>query len=767
MEKHTDNLGKFLLDQLSVWPEAAAAYRALKEVRTRKVHIRGLDVVLQHNPARKASAVADVRDGKVGPRKCFLCGENRPQVQAGIPFDGRKGRKYTILVNPFPIFSRHFTVASDSHEPQTILNRLVDMADMAHHFPDYTVFYNGPRCGASAPDHLHFQMCPRGVLPLEVYADKVLDEGRLQPIASVKEAKLYQCQVFADGVFFLSARTSKSLARLFYRLMDCVSPGEPMMNVIAWYKPYADGDVRPPGNTHGLAGFEYRLIVALRGAHRPHHFFSEGDDRLEVSPGAVDMAGLIILHRAEDFDKMTPELLGGVLREVSISDDGQDRVIERLSRRQPVLHVGIMSAGAIDFEVLSDRAGVQRVEASGGRLLYCGSLYDELVFDAPTPSGMFAGASFVLYGVTIGVDFHWQRSVTGRYAGALRFVADGDKVVAINEIGVEDYLLSVICSEMKATAPPEFLKAHAVISRSWVYSQLARRESADCSPDSPSATETASDVAMCPGAGEGAPKQLPEVCRWYDSSDHALFDVCADDHCQRYQGVPQVAKENVRTAIDATWGQVLTYGGEICDARFSKCCGGVSELYKTCWEDIEVPYLQALADTPGHDPQGECFCAKAAPEILRSVLNGYDLETPDFFEWEERYTVDELSDIFLRRSGMDLGRITALVPLATGPSGRIYRLRVDGEKGSVIIGKELTIRRFLSESHLKSSAFTASFHGDEAVLKGRGWGHGAGLCQIGAAQMASEGYSYNDILDHYYPGAVLSCRVCGGKEDVR
>ena len=405
-----------------------------------------------------------------------------------------------------------------------------------------------------------------------------------------------------------------------------------------------------------------------------------------------------------------------------------------------------MSGSEIEFEIISDGAGRQKVEYSQGRISYNGALYDELVFEAQTEATMFAEPSFILYGVTIGVDFHWERKVTQKFAGTLKFIVDGGKVTAVNIVGVEDYLLSVISSEMKASAGLEFLKAHAVISRSWVMAQVEHRQSHVSRTPGPS----------CPVSEpvEGA----GEYIKWFDHDDHTLFDVCADDHCQRYQGLTMAVGDTVRKAVDQTWGLVLTSEGKICDARFSKCCGGRMELFSTCWEDKDYPYLQPLPDTADCVEGGDVFCDTKDEKILSQVLNDYDLETRDFYRWRTEYSRTEVSDLVRRRSGMDFGTIRDLVPVERGPSGRLKRLKVVGDKKTMIIGKELIIRRWLSDSHLKSSAFEVHWDGDHLTLDGSGWGHGVGLCQIGAAVMAAKGYSFDRILLHYYPGSTLERR---------
>lgn len=766
--REQDILDKFVRDQLSVWPLAAANFRALKDAQTRELPVGGLTVRIQHNPARIRSSAAKVDKASIQARSCFLCADARPKEQRTLKFEGRKGRKYDILVNPYPIFPGHLTIARDRHVDQSIWKCLTDMADLAHHYTGLTVFYNGPRCGASAPDHMHFQACPRGMLPLENAVDRQLDThgDDLAFLTSVKEAQLFHYKKFTRGVFVLRARTSKSLAKLFYRLLDCVptpeGETEPMFNLLMWYKSLAGGR-RPAGNTHGLAAFEYRAIVLLRGAHRSHHYFDEGPDHLTMSPGCADMAGLFIAPQAEDYAKLDSRLLTEMLSEVSVSPAIEKDVLWRLTRSQQTLQVGILSGKEIVFEIISDGAGPQKVSYQEGKINYNGVLYDELFFEASTPSTLFAEPTFILHDVVIGVDFHWERRQSQQFAGSLKFIIEKNQVVAVNVIGVEDYLLSVISSEMKATAGLEFLKAHAVISRSWVLAQIAHRAHPTRSagidfkelnnvPALVTSLEQRRETA--PAGGEAADETVIE--KWFDHSDHKHFDVCADDHCQRYQGLTLAIGKTVRQAIDQTWGEVLTSDGELCDARFSKCCGGRTELFSTCWEDKDEPYLVSLPDTPDHG-DGDPFCDTHDETVLRQVLNDYDLETKDFYRWTEEYGVEELSALITRRSGIDIGTLTALEPLETGPSGRIKKLRIVGTKQTLTVGKELMIRKFLSESHLKSSAFAATFTPDGKVrLDGRGWGHGVGLCQIGAAVMGSRGYSYREILSHYYPGAQLT-----------
>ena len=694
-----DQISKFIKDQLSVWPLAAANFRALKSMRVRTLEVGGLEAKIQFNPSRIISSTAKIDEATLAARPCFLCENNRPPEQFHIKFEGRKGRLYNIQVNPYPIFNNHLVIARSEHLPQAIWHHLPDMLDFAWNYQDYTVYYNGPRAGASAPDHLHFQAVPRWALPLETAVDAFLDSPD-EPLSQVKDARLYHFHKFTRGVWCIKADTTKSLAKLFYQFLDCCpvqDPGlEPRFNLYAWFKPGCN---------------EYRVMVVLRTELRSHHFYTDGPDHLTIGPGAAEMAGVFVAPEEADFDKATAAQLEEMLSEVSVSAEDEAMIDSRLTRTQQEIEVGIMSAGEIEFEIISDGAGPQRVSVKNGRINYNGSLYDELYFDSVTPSTLFAEPSFILRNVPIGIDFHWQRTQTQKFAGSLKFIAEGDRITAINKVGIEDYLIRVISSEMRADASLEFLKAHAVISRSWLLARIEDRKHPET-------------------AGSAIP--------------HERYDVCADDHCQRYQGLTPAVGANVRKAIDQTWGQVLTYNGRICDARFSKCCGGRTELFSTCWEDKDYPYLQSVEDP---------FCDCHDHAILSQVLNDYDLETSDFHDWEQRYTRRELSELVKNRTGIDFGEIQALEPVERGASGRIKYLRIQGTKHTEVIGKELAIRRALSTSHLQSSAFGIQTEGDTIILKGRGWGHGVGLCQIGAAVMASKRYGYKEILKHYYTDA--------------
>ena len=431
-------------------------------------------------------------------------------------------------------------------------------------------------------------------------------------------------------------------------------------------------------------------------------------------------------------------------------------------------------------------------------LRWQGRPYRSLLFIPTDPPA----CTIELHAVTIGLGFHWQRQENQTFAGCLKFVADDEgQVVAINLIPLEDYLVSVISSEMSAHASPELLRAHAVVSRSWLLAQMGYAEppapSRQAPADGPDRAghgdrENPIDDAQKGLGSKSLVQSLPdapaveEVVRWYDHQSHTLFHVCADDHCQRYQGLTRPITLRARQAVASTRGQVLTYDGNLCDTRFSKCCGGMLEEFPYCWDDVHHPYLTRRRDwldpapasccAPVDSPDlrqeveaerwirsaPEAFCCTADPAILRQVLNDYDQETRDFYRWQVDYTQQELADLIRNRSGFDLGQIVDLIPLVRGTSGRISRLKIVGTKRSLIIGKELEIRRTLSPSHLYSSAFVVQkqVSGPSPVpthfrLIGAGWGHGVGLCQIGAAVMGARGYSYRDILLHYYVGAQI------------
>ena len=429
--------------------------------------------------------------------------------------------------------------------------------------------------------------------------------------------------------------------------------------------------------------------------------------------------------------------------------------------KEPEISVGVVNAQEIHF-TLNARflakgetvSGNQQVSFEEGGILWNGNVYRELTF---TP--LDEDSSFSLYDVTIGINFHWERQETQSFIGTLKLVVYEGKITAINILPAEDYLTSVISSEMNATSSLEFLKAHAVVSRSWLLAQIEKRK------------------AMSKKQGDffSFVKTDTEYIRWYDREDHTIFDVCADDHCQRYQGITKATNQSVAVAVKATRGQVMMYKNSICDARFSKCCGGITEEFDTCWENKKYPYLTAVRDDKNDaampdltieeeadkwirsTPDG--FCNTHDKHILSQILNNYDQETTNFYRWKVRYTQEEIAELIRTNTKCDYGQIIDLIPVERGKSGRISKLKIVGTLKTLIIGKELEIRRTLSDTHLFSSAFVVDKGPQQDdvpawfELTGAGWGHGVGLCQIGAAVMGEKGYNYNDILLHYYKDA--------------
>ena len=711
MEEIFKHLGDCLEQQLAVWPAAKQAFDNLEQVQTRVLSSSGL--ALQHNPARIISTTAKVAPAQTTVRPCFLCRENRPVEQ--ISFDAGDG--FELLLNPYPILREHFCVVSSAHRPQKFLDCYEKMLKIAGQLePGYMIFYNGPRSGASAPDHLHMQIGRSEGIPL---LDKLREN---EPPAKDEPITI---QPFGFPVIVIKGSDPARLWDYISGMTVYDGDYEPRMNVLSFNR---DGQV----------------ITAIipRSKHRPDCYYAQ-EGRILVSPGGIDMFGMVITPRKEDFESLTERQVLDIYRQVT--------------PQQPKIRVGIMAAREICFclndsytDGRSSFEGEMSISAVQGRLSWNGVLIDSLTLK-PNDHG----ATFTLHDVTIGIGFHWERKEEQTFPGQLKFIIEDGLVRAINILPVEEYLTSVISSEMKPTASREFLRAHAVISRSWVLAQLR-------SP------YRKADAAK-PITNDHI---LNRIIKWYDHDQHTLFDVCADDHCQRYQGRTRIISAAAQAAVKDTFGQTLVSEGHLCDARFSKCCGGITEEFETCWQDEHKPYLVALRDSSINEgalpdltveenarqwilSEPKSFCNSADGNILSESLNGYDLETPDFYRWTVEYTTAQISDIFRRKSGLDIGDIVDLRPVKRGPSGRIYELEIQGTKSTVTIGKELEIRRTLSESHLFSSAFVIEKTQDGFTLKGAGWGHGVGLCQIGAAVMAAKGYTYREILQHYYPHTSL------------
>ena len=757
------SISRFFNRQLEVWTDARHRFRDLKHVETRQFSDQ---LKLQWNPARIVSTGAKIDKKTLGERPCFLCDKNRPKEQMSKQID----EKFHLLVNPFPILPVHFTIPARKHQPQLIYKNYGEMHRFISLHSDLMVFYNGPKCGASAPDHLHFQAGTNGILPLQTNWQR-LSRNLTDIISLNDEEKISVVRDFIVPAFVIISKSAESDEALFRRLYKAMpqrgDETEPMMNIISWRK-----------------GEEFISVVIPREKHRPEAYFAEGDAQFVVSPGALDMSGLIITPREEDFRKLTEEKALSLLQECGVSEEKMNAIIAKLKAskdaedaaeasstlynkgKQPDVTVGIVSAQKIHFSLNKPYLakgekvlGEQVVEFSEGGVLWNGNQYSQLTFHPQS-----ADASFSLSNVTIGVNFHWERKETQTFLGTLRFVVESDKIVAINELPVEKYLESVISSEMSATSSLELLKAHAVISRSWLLAQMKKRR----------------EVAESGNNFFSFTKKEDTLIRWYDREDHTLFDVCADDHCQRYQGITKETSPHVAEAIRQTNGQILMDGEEICDARFSKCCGGITEEFQYCWEDTPKTYLTAVRDIalgvehtlPNLTNEEEAekwirfnppaFCNTQDKKILSEVLNDYDQETVNFYRWKETLSQEKLQQLIADKLKMDLGAILDMKAVERGKSGRISKLQIIGTEKTFTIGKELEIRRTLSDSHLLSSAFVVDkYDMDEQgvpqrfELIGAGWGHGVGLCQIGAAVMGEQGYHYDAILLHYYQGAEI------------
>ena len=756
------SISRFFNRQMEKWADARHRFRDLKHVET---HQLSDQLKVQWNPARIVSTGAKIDKKTLGDRPCFLCDKNRPKEQISKQIDER----FLLLVNPFPILPVHFTIPARKHQPQSIYKNYGEMHRFLSLHSELMVFYNGPKCGASAPDHLHFQAGTSGILPLQANWQR-LSRNLTDIISLNDDEKIALIHDFVVPAFVIISKSEDSDEALFQRLYKSMpvrgDETEPMMNIIAWRK-----------------GDEYISVVIPREKHRPEAYFAEGDAQMMVSPGALDMSGLIITPREEDFRKLTEESATAILQECGVSADKMNSIVTKLKAskeaelqvgtsalysydKEPEVKVGIVSGQKIHFSLNKPYLakgetviGEQEVEFSEGGVLWNGNQYSSLTFHPQS-----ADASFSLSDVTIGVNFHWERKETQTFLGTLRFVVESDKICAINELPVEKYLESVISSEMSATSSLELLKAHAVISRSWLLAQMKKHR----------------DVAESGNNFFSFTKKEDMLIRWYDREDHTIFDVCADDHCQRYQGITKETSPHVAEAIRQTKGQVLLDGDEICDARFSKCCGGVTEEFQYCWEDTPKNYLTAVRDIalgiestlPNLTNEEEAekwirfnppaFCNTQDKRILSQVLNDYDQETVDFYRWKVTLTQEKLQQLIADRLKMDLGSILDMKSVERGTSGRISKLQIIGSEKTFTIGKELEIRRTLSDSHLLSSAFIVDKYDidEQGVpqrfeLVGAGWGHGVGLCQIGAAVMGEEGYLYDAILLHYYQGAEI------------
>ncbi|MBQ0006370.1 MAG: DUF4922 domain-containing protein [Alistipes sp.] len=730
--------------QLSDWDLAKESYAAFNNgvIRYRTVNVDGVDVRIQHNPARIRSTAADISPAVIAARKCFLCRDNRPEQQEHLRWGN-----YHILVNPYPVFKKHLVICSIDHKPQSILTSVTDLYGILDYLSDAVVFYNGPKSGASAPEHLHFQACPKGELPLEINW-KSLPKTRYSMDAISSKADVFVLLQYLAGAVMVVSEAAEDSVLAIRILMDNLPvdlnapESEPKINLLSWKD---DG--------------KFVTVMIPRVKHRPDNF-----SQFMVAPACVELGGIIITPREEDFNTLTGPDVEHILKDVC------------LPFRQPQVKVGLLSAQSLTIDFCSNFRfhernviGPETFSYQEGKVIWRGQSYDRLDF---VPVDEKNGCFSLM--VKIGIAFHWERAERQMFQGGITILPVFDSVAGpadiigpgapgmltvINRIGMEDYLVSVISSEMNSAAPSEFLRAHAIISRSWLMSKInGTRHS--CPPESDS---------------DGS-----DIVRWYDQEDHSLFDVCADDHCQRYQGIARVRSKKITEVINDTWGMVLCHNGAICDARYSKCCGGVSEEFENCWQEEHYDYLSAVRDSEEGGISGNqqipdvsdeerarewimsepaSFCSNVDASILSTVLNNYDQETTDFYRWKVSYTQSELSELVKAKSGIDFGVIREIIPLQRGKSGRICLMKIVGSLRTVTVGKELEIRRWFSRTHLYSSAFVVdkTVKGDEEIFTftGAGWGHGVGLCQIGAAVMGTKGYTYKQILLHYFRGAEI------------
>lgn len=762
--------------QLIDWPIMGQRYADLANVLTRQLVVNGCAYRLQYNPGRLKSSAAKVDKKSVAARPCFLCEANRPKEQEYFLI-GRDCEnvslcihQYEILINPFPIFPCHLTIVDKLHVPQLIGDRIYDLLYLSRDLSDFTLFYNGPQAGASAPDHAHFQAGNRNFLPIE----RMIFSLERNVIIEQLGACLYTLKGDLMHTMIVEGNDVEAVASLYKKLLDLLplpdGASEPLLNVLSWY----ENEV-------------WRLCLIPRSRHRPKCYSATGPDKHLVSPASVDMGGVFILPRLEDFDSLNEDDINRILSDVCMQDEDVAEISRRLHNFLAVpdktVDVGILCSDTvvvnfdkISYELFIDKStskdnGVEDVSFVSGKQTFTveedqvcwnGQRYRELFFKASD----YSIDSFEVTDVAIGIDFHWERKENQRFRGDVKLVVEKGKIRLINRVPIELYLESVISSEMSATASQALLQAHAVISRSWLLAQMY--------PEKVFRTENTSDIDETESTDFlSDDSSVDRRIKWYDKQEHIGFDVCADDHCQRYQGISRVTTSAAHHAVAYTRGEVLKYKGELCDTRFSKCCGGMLEEFSNCWGDEEHPYLKgrldilekesaSLINEVGnlHDEQNARQWILSSPpvncntqdgDILKQVLNGYDQETTDFFRWEVCYSQEALTELFARRSGLNIGEITDLVVRKRGTSGRIVELDVCGSKRTVRIGKELEIRRLLSESHLQSSAFVVDRDGTAFVFRGAGWGHGVGLCQIGAAVLGDKGFSYEEILSHYYP----------------
>ena len=718
---------EFFNQQRSEWQLAKKNYDDLENIKvTELVLSNGVTIKKQCNPARIVSTGAKIDKATLDKRPCFLCDKNRPKEQTALSFatvtevsTSGSLSHFQLLINPFPILPVHFTIPSKHHELQQIKSYFPVMLDFAEQNPDSFIFYNGPRSGASAPDHMHFQAGLIKDVPFYNQNTSASEGVTVPEVFTSSDSTLLYRNNWPGACLSIKSKDKEAIIteflRIYYALPIPTGEYEPMFNVFV----RKDGD-------------NYEVTIFIRSQHRPSCYGMEKDNRL-VSPGALDMAGLLITPRLEDYETITAEEAEAIYNEVS-APELIDYLNYNLNHDGRKLAVGLIETeGEIKYSFNGEYKKLQ--------------LLNDTIF-IPTNDD----CTFTIENVVIGVNFHWQQERKLTYSGILKLTKTPDgKNCAINILPIEEYLKSVISSEMSAMSDKELLKAHAILSRSWLIANISPTPALppvggsitnDSEVESENSHSNPNDNLSPTGGGVGG------GLVWYDRSAHTIYDVCADDHCQRYQGVTMQTSPLVEEAVEETRGKVLMYDGKICDARFSKCCGGKSEEYEYCWDNSPHPYLVSV-DCPFCNTKEQFDSKEEEMKVLKQVLNDYDLETRHFYNWTATYENSDIKEI---------------IPLERGKSGRLWKIKIVYHDGrEEIVGKELEIRRRLSDTHLYSSWFnihkasatvpevSTSAKSASFLIEGRGWGHGVGLCQIGAAVMAAKGYKYDEILLHYFP----------------
>ncbi len=689
------DLNSFFERQLAQWPECRQRYEQLSQAGRRKLVVDGREYVLAFNPGRSTSAKALIVNGKPMTMGVEQKDEVRPcfLCEHALP-----EQQLRVQIDTLPLHHQYLVAVN----PFPIVD---------HHF---TII---------CKEHIRQDF-----------------KGRMWDMA-------YFADLFPDYLIFFNGACSGASApdHMHFQAVpkSCVpligwSEDERTQLGVTQHIPHIEDSDHKNIVTWTEGSIAYWLVID-RKAHRPTQYFLPDDDPKKViySPACLEFCGLIPLCRKEDFDKLTPEILRDMMNQCY--------------KLEPMLHVGVMEGKEIRF---SADERVHAMHYIGEDRMKDVMDYSSNRVEVQEMSEYWTHAEpFTLEGVTIGKQFHWQQTEDQVFRGSLHIIAREGQLHAINLVPVEQYLASVISSEMAATNSLELLKAHAIISRSWVLRQIR---------SSKHKREAISSIVQGRAGEEAAGTRGEVIIKYWDHSDHKLYDVCADDHCQRYQGITRQVSPLVEEAIQTTRGIVLTdTDGKICDARFSKCCGGHTELFSTCWQDIDFDYLRDV-DDPYCSPSFIETLPGGLQAVLSQVLNNYDQQTVDFHDWQVEYTQQELSELLEEKLSLGVGRILHLLPVERGASGRIKLLKIVGSEKTIEIGKELLIRKALSKSHLYSSWFdveeilSPADDSKHFLLKGHGWGHGVGLCQIGAAAMALKGFSAEEILAHYYPGARLS-----------